>query len=222
MPRAPHAPETAFLPKSDTRLDPSSVRHEPSIGLEVLTALKAGTRKVGSGLWIAYTASLGNTLSPSHVAIYIRIRNKTDNAIRINAYSGRLENLGRIYELIRIPSDYSHQVLFGFSPMELWKLKPPEGYGSVSFDSNAASPIPPHKEAEGWVLFEYPNDIPEAIAENSIPSVSVSSDYGDHITGHGNEGAFGAVMVHRDGEPMDLSGFHIGWYYRMYGVNRPK
>jgi len=223
----PKFPTAAEIAEEVTKRSSAKVSEhkDPGISVQVLASTKGASREAGSGFWIAYTGSYGNTVSPSNVAIYLRALNKTDNPIRITTYSAWIEISAVRTDLFVVPTGASHQIYFGFAAQALMPQSAPKGFSSISFEENTRDPIKPHAEVEGWVLFEYPERFKNA--EEGTLGVNIVNDYGDSVTvrippkSTFKEGVQG-TGIQITPNKVDMSKFHLDWYSRMYGANRPR
>jgi hypothetical protein len=62
--------------------------------------------------------------------------------------------------------------------------------------------------------------------ESATVWTTVESDYGNSVSVQSTEDSFkkggNGPLLERNGGPVDLSAFHIVWYFRMYGANRSR
>ena len=67
-------------------------RESQTISVSIRNVLKAQSRESGSGFWIAYGGSSGETLSPSNLAVYVHARNNTGDPIKTSELFGSDES----------------------------------------------------------------------------------------------------------------------------------
>ena len=177
------------------------------VAVSIRDALKGKSRESGSGFWIAYDGSQGESLSPSNLAVYLRAVNNTDRPVKVVNHSAQMQTNGTWVALTRIPFGRSHTPYFGFSPDALQPVT-----GPVSLEVNSEAAVLPKAALEGWALFEYPDHIKNA--EESTVRVTVSTDSGETFTTEANKTVIGAMdRVPMDvGGRIDLSRLHVSWY----------
>lgn len=169
-----------------------------------------------SGFWVAYQGSYGNTLSPTHAAVLLRVINSNDYPVRIETCSAEVSYKGNWYKTWRIPTGASHIPYFGFSQSALSKVD----ISGEDFQENAEQQIAARASVQGWVLFEFSanvEDDPHNI-QNLIGNlrISVKDDYGATATieapqGEDSDGLHGVSL--RLGPREDLSHFHLKFMY---------
>jgi hypothetical protein len=199
----------------------SAEKPAEQVSVSIRNALKAPSRESGSGFWIAYDGPLGETLSPSNLAINVRAVNNTRNPVKIARYSAQIDVGEGWIELARIPFGHAHTPYFGFSSEALQPVLTSDPQtDSVSLDVNSQAAIPPKAELVGWALFEYPDHVKNT--QDAAVRVTLSTDSGAAFTAEASKielAGMGGVPEDVGGR-IDLSRLHVGWYSKM--ANRPK
>ena len=165
---------------------------------------------------MAYGASSGESLSPSNLAVYVHARNNTGDPIKLVNYLAAMNLGGKWVELTRIPFSNTHTPYFGFSPDALQPLTAPESHtGSVSFEVNTGTAIPPMKELEGWALFEYPENV--GATDDANIRLTLAAESGETFSTEIDRSDLAAMsgMPMNVGGRIDLSRLKVGWYSKM-------
>ena len=204
------------------QLPPTQPTEQPKLDIALLIDIRAASRAVYSGFWIAYKGYLGDTLSPSNLAAFIRVLNRADYPIKVTGYTASMAS--PLVKLLRVPFDRSKRPFFYGIPDKEGNLttRPllPRNGSDVSFAVNAETPIPARRSIEGWLLFEYPNDI--GSVGRRVMTMKITDDYGETITYSSKASSVGAEIDSIEGAVLNLDpvgmikGYHIDWYSKLY------
>jgi len=184
-----------------------------SIQLDASVTLSSRSFDESCGMWISIGYGTGKLLAPANVAADLRATNLTDHPVRI------LEILGTVGEdptksyLYRLPF-YETKLILGDlkSPGALHQLVSTTTERSLSFQENAANPIPARKSIDGWVLFEYPGGL-TGVDARSVRFIA-RTDYGDIPVSGIGMGTFTGGGAHFKPLPdaIDFREYHVERY----------
>jgi hypothetical protein len=126
------------------------------------SALMADSREWTNGFWVAYPTSHGNTLTPAHLALFLRFVNLEGVDTHIASFKVEIKSGNQWIKLIRLPTDtvynaYPTEAHPTFdAALKTAVLQDFSNYGLQNQIDKTDGLLRPNEMIRGWAMFEYP------------------------------------------------------------------
>lgn len=146
----------------------STARRSDSFLFATDVALLTPDRRHTALFWLSYKSLHGDTLSPSNLALYVRLQNLQSKPSRIAGYSVVFKTGSKSAEAVTLDTRMG-QIYFIPNDDLSSASRVAETAGFDVQLANRSYVIQPNESVEGWMLFEYPKEVPFfASAELSV------------------------------------------------------